>query len=137
MSWSDKYIGIPQADHGRSDLGCDCWGLLRLVYARELGIALPGYEEAYLDPGERREIAALIDRAEASGPWRRATQPRPFQLLLFRRGRWRSHVGLRVSAARMLHMDGMDQARIADLRDGYWRARLVGEYRHVEMETPS
>ena len=34
--WTQKYVGIPYRDLGRDMTGCDCWGLLRLVYGQEL-----------------------------------------------------------------------------------------------------
>jgi cell wall-associated NlpC family hydrolase len=137
MTWSDTYVGIPQADLGRSELGCDCWGLTRLVYQRELGIDLPSYRGAYVSPDEHEEIAGLISEAEEVGPWRVADHPAPFNLLVFRRGRLRSHLGLRVNSRFMLHMDGTDQARLADLQNGRWRRRLAGEYRHIKCGVAS
>ena len=41
MIWANAYVGLPWADLGRDRTGCDCWGLARLVYAEQLGIALP------------------------------------------------------------------------------------------------
>lgn len=132
MSWASKYVGTPYADLGRSELGCDCWGLARLVYARELGIAMPSYLGAYVSADERAEIHGLLRDAEETGPWSPATRILPFDLLLFRRGQMRSHIGISVDARRMLHMDGEDQARIADFTGARWSARFCGAYRHVE-----
>ncbi|TMV09814.1 NlpC/P60 family protein [Ruegeria sediminis] len=132
MSWASRYVGIPQADFGRSEMGCDCWGLARLVYARELGIGLPSYDGAYVSPDEHAEVAALISGAEVDGPWHPVATPEPFDLLLFRRGRFRSHIGINVDTRHMLHMDGTEQARIADIRAPRWSSRFCGAYRHVE-----
>lgn len=41
MSWSNKYLGIPFKRGGADFNGCDCWGLLRLVFERELNVVLP------------------------------------------------------------------------------------------------
>jgi cell wall-associated NlpC family hydrolase len=132
MSWSCRYVGIPYADLGRSAAGCDCWGLVRLVYGRELGIALPAYAGSYACAEERREVDALVATEEASGPWRPVTEIRAFDLLLFRVGTYRSHVGLAIDTARMLHVEGEDQAKVASQRAPRWASRFAGAYRHVE-----
>lgn len=133
MSWSDGYLGLPWADLGRTRAGCDCYGLARLVYADQLGIVLPSYAGEYLGAGEQAEVAALLDREEQVGPWLPVLDAiAPFDLVLFRRGRLRSHVGVAVSAELMLHMDGEAQARVARLTDPRWRARFAGAFRHVE-----
>ena len=62
MIWANAYVGLPWADLGRDRTGCDCWGLARLVYAEQLGIALPSYSDAYPCAGEQAEVAALNDQ---------------------------------------------------------------------------
>lgn len=39
----EKYMSIPFLNGGRDEKGADCWGLVYLVYLRELGITLPTY----------------------------------------------------------------------------------------------
>lgn len=41
LHWVHRYLALPYVPGGRSSAGVDCWGLLRLVYAVEFGIALP------------------------------------------------------------------------------------------------
>ncbi|MBR26588.1 MAG: phage tail protein [Rhodobacteraceae bacterium] len=133
MSWSDRYLGLPYADLGRTRAGCDCYGLVRLVYAEQLGIELPSYAGDYVGAAEQAEVSALLDREEAVGPWRPVEDAiLPFDLLLFRRGRLRSHVGVAVAVNLMLHMDGEAQARIARLSEPRWRSRFAGAFRHAE-----
>lgn len=135
MSWASRYVGIPQADHGRSELGCDCWGLARLVYARELKIDLPSYTGDYASSQERAEIAALVGTEETNGTWRPVLEIRAFDLLLFRRGRYRSHIGVAVDARLMLHMDGQSHSCLVRFADApSWSARFCGAFRHAEME---
>ena len=54
--WRD-YVGIPFANHGRELEGVDCWGLVTIVYRRELQIVLPDYHERYRDGEHVRGIA--------------------------------------------------------------------------------
>lgn len=36
----ERWLGIPWVLNGESRQGCDCWGLVKLVYRDELGIGL-------------------------------------------------------------------------------------------------
>ena len=65
MSLSD-FVGIPHADLGRDRAGCDCYGLLRLVYAEDLGIALPSFTGTYATCAEHAQIAALLTSSSAA-----------------------------------------------------------------------
>ncbi|MDP3340486.1 C40 family peptidase [Frigidibacter sp.] len=130
--WSGKYLGVPHRDLGRDRTGADCWGLLRLVYAAELGVELPSYAGAYHSAAEAAEIAALIDGAEDWTEWQPVTAEQPFDAALFRRGSHRSHVGIIVRPGLMLHM-AETGARIEDYRLPRWSGRLTGLYRHVSQ----
>ena len=134
MSWSAQYIGLPYAAKGRTDRGCDCWGLACLVYAQELGITLPRYDNEYACDSERAEIAALISAENAPPNWQELDQnaAQPFDLVLFRPGRLAAHVGIMVDARRALHMDRTDHAKILDLQSPMWRGRIEGVYRHFK-----
>ncbi len=131
MAWSDKYIGIPYVDRGRGFDGCDCWGLARLVYARELGIALPSYTGAYSSAEEAAEVAALLDTRNRMQTWQQVSTPRTFDLILYRHGRLSTHVAIVIDDCRMLHIQSDDAAKVESVDDPRWQARLVGFYRHI------
>jgi cell wall-associated NlpC family hydrolase len=131
--WSARYLGLPHRDLGRDLSGADCWGLLRLVYAAELGIDLPSHDGAYHSAAEAAEIAALIEGAADWSDWVPvAANPAPFDAALFRRGPHRAHVGVIAVPGLMLHM-AETGARIEDYRLPRWSGRLVGIYRHVSQ----
>lgn len=134
MSWSDRFIGTPFADHGRARTGCDCWGLFCVVYQEELGITLPDYLGDYASVEEQAEVAALIGRGTASPLWVPVSGPAvAFDLAVFRRGRLASHVGIVVRHGLMLHMAERAAARVEPYFSGRWNSRLTGVYRHVEL----
>lgn len=135
MSWSNAFVGIPFADLGRTRAGADCWGLVALVYRDMLGIALPDYQ-GYASAHEHAEIAALVEGAGGSPLWRRVTEPKPCDILVFRRGPWSSHVGLVVQPGVMLHMAAGDCAKLEAYSAGRWAARLTGTYRYTGVEGP-
>ena len=90
MSWSNAYIGLPHVALGRARSGCDCWGLVRLVYREQLGIALPAYTPEGICVLEEGEIEALIGQATSDGAWEPVAEPAPFDVLIYRRGGHRS-----------------------------------------------
>ena len=132
MSWSDAYIGIPYSDLGRGPDGCDCWGLVHLVYRQECGVNLPSYQNAYCSAEERGEVARLIHEAETSSVWRQVTDPEVFDVVTFRRGRLTSHIGIILRPDWMLHMSEAG-ARVENYRLPSWKQRLIGIYRHQDM----
>lgn len=130
MSWSDSYIGLPYADRGRDRAGVDCWGLVRLVYADLYGIELPDYSEAYVSAVEGAEIARIVDAAEGVD-WKPIGKPSRADLMVFRQGRYRCHVGLFVASGLMLHVAEGHSARIEPYSVGQWLPRLTGTFRHA------
>ncbi len=128
--WSATYVGLPWLDRGRDQTGCDCWGLARLVYAVELGIELPTYVGDYPSAGEAAEIDRLIRDALDGGPWIEVSAAGEFDLVLFRLGRWDSHIGIMVDGKRMLHMMGRDAAKVERIDGAVWARRQCGVWRH-------
>ncbi len=134
MSWANAYIGIASVDLGRTISGCDCWGLARLVYANELQISLPSYANGYACSDERQEIAALINDARATGPWLiRQGYAQCFDLLVFRQGRYQSHIAIALNDKMMLHVAGEDQSKVERFDQSRWKTRLIGAYQHKQM----
>ena len=133
MTWSNRFIGLPWADFGRTREGCDCYGLVHVVYREELGITLPDYL-GYGSPDEVGEIAALIEGAQASPLWLPREGPAlAFDVAVFRQGRLATHVGIVVRHGLMLHMVDGDAAKLEDYRAGRWASRLTGHWRHVDV----
>lgn len=126
--WVADYIGIPFAEFGRNRLGCDCWGLVRLVYADRLGVELPSYTGDYTGTAERDELDRLI--AGHMGPWRRVDDPGLFDVVLVRIAGRACHVGVIVGPATMLHIERGIDASIARLTSPVWSRRIDGYYRH-------
>lgn len=125
--WSSAYVGLPYKARGRNRDGLDCWGLLRLVYAEQLGVALPSYIGAP-DTAERRELDALIS-GEAASWWQRVADPVPFDAVLFRVGPFAAHVGVVVTPGVMLHITRDDCAKLEAWTAPRWCSRLAGIYR--------
>jgi len=70
----NDYVGIPFVPGGRSKSGCDCWGLVCVVY-RDFRIELPDYFGTSVDDAsafERARIDAIGKRqwAQVAYPFR-------------------------------------------------------------------
>ncbi|WP_320194746.1 NlpC/P60 family protein [Agrobacterium rosae] len=131
--WSDRFVGTPYLEFGRSLEGCDCWGLAYTIYREELQISLP----EYLGHGsvrEHAEIAELVAGATSSPLWVPVSGAAvAFDVSVFRRGRFDTHVGIVVHHGLMIHISESDCAKVESYRTGVWSHRHTGTYRHVEM----
>lgn len=133
MSWIKKYIGIPFVDKGRDIRGCDCWGLVRLVYKNELGIELPTYGE--ISANDLAAVAKEVGSNYILDPWQEiaAIDVRPFDVavLRFYGSRQIGHVGVVASEAmRLLHTERTVDSVVVPLTHMTVRPRIVGFRRH-------
>jgi cell wall-associated NlpC family hydrolase len=124
-----RYIGIPYKEHGRDWDGCNCYGLIRLVYMTEFGIELPSLTEAYASVLERREADGLVGRGES--PWaKRVEIPHSGDVIRLRRqGEPKgdgTHAGIVVDPIRetMLHIHNNTSAAIESYAGLAWRHRV-------------
>ncbi|MBB6011869.1 cell wall-associated NlpC family hydrolase [Aquamicrobium lusatiense] len=124
----NHYVGLPWRDRGRMRNGCDCWGLLRLVYAGELGIGLPDHSNGYADTSDRPAVAGLIEAGLADWMPVAAGRERPLDAILIRQAPW--HVGIVVRRGLMLHMPENQSSCIEPYDTGRWSRRVEGIYRH-------
>jgi cell wall-associated NlpC family hydrolase len=101
--WWTDYIGVPFLDRGRTRNGCDCYGLVHIVYLSELRLALPSYEGTYATVKDAAAVQAAW--ARFSSFWRRIEDPEPFSVALFEFSNGRLHCGVMIDSRRMLHVE--------------------------------
>jgi cell wall-associated NlpC family hydrolase len=135
LHWSSNFVGVPWREKGRTRWGCDCWGLVRLVYTGALGLALPSYDEGYASVEERGEIDALMSEDASRWPWAMVPAGREaeFDVAVFRRGAMAAHVGVVAELGRMLHVDRERESCVVSYADAPWSNRLIGIYRHAQF----
>lgn len=132
-----KYLRIPYKLHGSSFDGCDCGGLLRLVFREELRIFLPDWTNQYNSTHREgfKDIADIIgSHTSTMGdfPLRVDLEDaQPFDGVALRMGPLTVHVGVVVRKGKMLHIQEGEHAIIDDYTGLKWQRRLVGVYRHV------
>ncbi|MEQ1938624.1 NlpC/P60 family protein [Mesorhizobium sp. CN5-321] len=125
----NRFVGLPWQDRGRTPHGCDCWGLLRLVYADALGICLPDHSNGYADTSDGA-ISDLIGTGLSDWLPVVAGTERPLDAILIRQAPW--HVGVIVRRGLMLHMPENQTSCIEAYDTGRWSRRVEGIYRHRE-----
>lgn len=129
-TWWNNYVGLPFAALGRDRLGCDCWGLVRMVCETEFGVHLPDYGDGYEDPYDRDKVAAHIERTKADFVAVEPGQEKEGDLVaLFVSGKpW--HVGIVTEPGSMLHLMEGTQATVEQYTSRRWSHRVEGFYRY-------
>ncbi len=132
MHWSSPYVGIPWKPTGRDESGCDCWGLVRLVYRDLLKIELDPLTGCYATAEERADIAAIIAGEKQNGAWLPVDvgQEADFDVLVFHALGFQSHVGVVATSPLMLHATAGQSSGMVRYTEGRWLPRLAGIYRH-------
>lgn len=97
LSQLDPYFEIPYKLGGDSKEGCDCWGLVKLVYKEILGLDIPDYSKCY---SSLEEAYRVIE--EQRNNYRKIDGPSIFAIALFRK---RTHCGVVASMKEIFHID--------------------------------
>lgn len=129
-----KYVGIPYLSNGRTIFGCDCWGLVYIVFKNELGIDLPIVSGEYIKGTEAGEVAPVFERYKkemvAEKKFTEVNEFSPCDLILFRLSGAVSHIGIFACEEKFLHTDGRAGACFEKVNHRYWNRRIDGIYRH-------
>lgn len=129
-AWTNKYIRVPFADKGRAENGCDCWGLARLIYQKELGIVLPKLLD-YRDTLDRSTISNIY--AEESQNWSEISigAEQPFDLIVLKMMGFPMHVGVVYQKGFMIHCLKDVGTTVVEYNSRLWNKRIVGFYRYA------
>jgi cell wall-associated NlpC family hydrolase len=127
--WVAPYVGLPFKVGGRDRSGCDCWGLVWLIYREHAGVTLPSYSETPADDLLQciREIKAAI----TTPTWRRIERGALAKLdvaVMFT-GRLLTHVGLMVDGERLIHVEEATSAVVVPIGSPFVKNRIAGFYR--------
>lgn len=136
MSWIDKYVGIPFVDGGRDRRGCDCWGLVRLIYQNELKVELPTYGE--ISAEDLAAVSQMVEGNYTVEPWRAIDRDDalPFDVVVMRfyGSRRIGHVGILVAGSTaLLHTESTVDSVVVPLLHMTVRSRIVGFRRHKDV----
>ena len=128
----DRYIGIPFKDKGRDFDGCDCWGLIRLIYKNEFNINLPEYLDAYVSTANRKSVAEFADAEKLN--WIAVTSRPSFgDVILFRIYGLPMHIGMAIGKRQMIHILKGADSGVERFDNLIWKNRILGVYRHAKF----
>ena len=131
MSWSNAYIGTPYEVNGRSMDALDCWGLVRQIYSRELGISLPSYRDRYEHSLDGEAFSDVF--AEESSSWIPVDDPahwREFDVLWCRIVGIECHCGVFLGGEKMIHAMAGQDCCIVRTSTPAWARRVRQCYRY-------
>jgi len=126
---TNAYLEIRYQDRGRGP-GYDCWGLVWLIYQRELGISLPSYSDEYPDSDAGDAIQTVID--DQIRAWIPVDKPRHLDLVILKILGKRMHCGIVIDDRNFMHCLGGAGVSIERFGDKRWCRRISGIYRHAE-----
>ena len=130
MSWWNDYVGIPYRDAGRAQTGCDCAGLVVLVYKERLGIDLAD-EFGFYDPQDSKQSADLLQ--QVSRGWQKVEEPQDFDVVKLLVMNDPCHVGIVCNGGKSvlntrLHVNAV----IEPLHTGKWATRIDSFWRQKQ-----
>lgn len=136
--WHHAYIGIPFLDGGRTVAGADCWGLVRLIYRRELSVDLPSYGDT--SAADLIRVARTMATDKDGEAWQ-SVEPgelKPFDVVVMRFiGRSLiGHVGLAIDRVNVLHIERATSAVIVP-RDHWSIRERIACYRRHRIAIPA
>ena len=113
--------------------GCDCWGLVKLIYERELGIILPGYEWVYSTTEDAPAISETINKEKSFGGWIQVPEgkEKEFDVALIRMDGLPMHVGVVNGNKRLLHVLAGTNSSNPKYNSLAWKNRILGFYRYA------
>lgn len=134
--WVAAYVGIPFLAHGRTREGCDCWGLLRLVWREQFGFDVPSHDGPSWEPGTPpEEIARIIDRESRRYAEIPRGEEQPGDGLVIRMPAGEIHVALVVAPGWMLHIEDACAATVESYQGLRW-ARRIARVHRVQAVAP-
>lgn len=105
MNAHSDWAGTPYRIGGSTTAGIDCSAFVQTVMRSYLDVEVPRSTAEQLTVGVRVKAAEL----------------KPGDLVFFRTGRTRYHVGVYISEGRFLHASTSSGVMISSLNEAYWR----------------
>lgn len=125
MAWYTKYVGIPFVEKGRDENGCDCWGLVRLIYKNELGIDLPDYLDCYETTNDREKLSSVI-KEQTEKNWVSDQEHKEFDVIILMMRGVPMHVGVVTKKNHMIHCARGIGTVFENFKTARWKHKVMG-----------
>jgi len=133
-----KYINIPFKPQGRDFNGCDCLGLVRLIYKEELNIILPEYLDIDYNCNLNKNDDTILEdgwEEQMKLAWRPIRPPyKRWDGLLFYASARRviaDHIGLCIGDGKFIHTSMHYKMSMVSKLEGLWESKLYGGARYI------
>lgn len=129
-----NYIGIPFKENGRDFVGCDCYGLVYMIYLFEFGIALPKLDQNYENVSDHATIRNLV--MVNMDDWIEVNDQRLGDVILFKSSYLSGigyHIGMGLEKNWMIHAARNAMSAIEKFTSSKWSTKVEGFYRHKLM----
>ena len=104
----EDWKGVRYQEGGLSRNGIDCSGFVHLTFRSQFDLEVPRTTEALLDVGSR------VTRNHLE----------PLDLVFFKTGLKKRHVGIYVNEGLFLHASTSQGVILSDMSNGYWNSRF-------------
>jgi cell wall-associated NlpC family hydrolase len=128
---TDDYITIPYARDGRSFKGCDCYGLLILIYRVELGIELKDYKLASYD--DATVAMAMVENYYTQFDEISPEQIKPFDIVsICNNSKTPNHCGVILGKQKFIHSLSGYGCAVSKLK--VWNKRIYNFHRFRDIQ---
>ncbi len=122
------YIEIPFVNKGRTMEGCDCWGLVRLVYENEFKIPLLSFVGAYESANEGSVVKEVVLAGKALLDVKEKPHPEYGDIVVFNMRGNPCHVGVYIGSNKVLHVLSGSDSVCERLNSPRLKGRVEGYY---------
>jgi|AntDeeMinimDraft_6_1070357.scaffolds.fasta_scaffold00326_2 cell wall-associated NlpC family hydrolase len=125
------FIGVQFREKGRTLAGCDCYGLVKLIYKFKHGFdPLPDFSDDYENTGDYKGIGKCIDNEQKN--WKEVHEPQEGAIIIFSIQGKPHHVGVctgfNKGEAWFLHVHEGVNSKHERLKSTLWNQRIDSMY---------
>lgn len=124
-NWVSRFMNIPYKKNGRDLRGCDCYGLVYMVYKYAFSIDLPTYY--YVE--DESEILRCFNNEIKN--WEKVEVPERGDVIYFLIAGQPLHVGVYIGGNEFIHnLFFPGSSSIGNISHKKWKQRIVGFWRY-------